>query len=242
LQQSARATFRQNLPIRVPPQLPQYQKNKAEASQGLGSSLERRHSSELKLFLARHDQILTKLEQETRRVGSPNVMVAVADPDLSLMQSALAEQAIGRAVLHSGALEAKFGTGLNGGDWFGWLKSTLDWVDRQDAHELLRPANAEALDFGDDIRVWPWRPIGGQGLYGAPEIAEQIKKRARFDLLLHPGNVYYAGTKNEVQERMLDFWPKDAGKLTRVLNSNHEMYSGGYGYFDLEFRAFVGGI
>lgn len=212
-------------------------KNAAAMGDSVATSLERRDSNDLKLLMARHDQILSKLEHETRRIGSHNVMLSVPDRDVSLMQSALAEQTTERAALHSGALEAKFGTGLRGGDWFGWLKSTLDWVDRQDAHELLRPVDATACDLKDRIRVAitaDW----GTGLYGAPEIAKQIQKQAPFDLLLHLGDVYYAGTIDEVHERMLDLWPKSAGDLTRVLNSNHEMYSGGYGYFDLEFQAF----
>ena len=102
---------------------------------------------------------------------------------------------------------------------------------------MLRPADATACELKDVIRI-AMTADWGTGLYGAPEIARQMQKRGPFDLLLHLGDVYYAGTKDEVQERMLDLWPKTAGNLTRVLNSNHEMYSGGYGYFDLEFQAF----
>jgi hypothetical protein len=214
-------------------------KDAAIAADSHGGGLERRESKELdyQLLRARHNQILEKLERETRKVGSSRVMVAVPDRDVSLMQSELARQADERNVLHSGALEAKFGTGLKGGDWFGWLKSTLDWVDRQDAHELLRPVDARPCHLDDVARV-AMAADWGTALYGAPEIAKQIEKQGPFDLLLHLGDVYYAGTKNEVQERMLDLWPRNAGKITRVLNSNHEMYSGGFGYFDLEFQAF----
>jgi hypothetical protein len=201
--------------------------------------LERRESKEIehRLLKARQKQILDKLGRETEKVGSTKVMIAVPDRDVSLMQSALARQADEETVLRSGGLEAKFGTGLSGGDWFGWLKSTLDWVDRADAHQMLRPIDAQPVRIDDDVRV-AMAADWGTGLYGAPEIAKQIEKQAPFDLLLHLGDVYYAGTKDEVQARMLDLWPKAAGKMTRALNSNHEMYSGGYGYFDLEFKAF----
>jgi hypothetical protein len=205
-----------------------------------GGGLERLESKDLEyqLLNARHNQILKKLERETAKIGSSKVMITVPDRDVSLMQSELARQSAEGNPLQSGGLEARFGTGLKGGDWFGWLKSTLDWVDRQDAHELLRPADATPVDLGDVARIAmcaDW----GTGLYGAPEIAKQIEKQAPFDLLLHLGDVYYAGTTNEVQERMIDLWPRNAGKMTRALNSNHEMYSGGYGYFDLEFQAFA---
>ncbi len=32
-------------------------------------------------------------------------------------------------------------------------------------------------------------------------------------------------------------WPFAAGKVSRTLNSNHEMYSGGFGYFDMALPA-----
>ena len=48
---------------------------------------------------------------------------------------------------------------------------------------------------------------------------------------------YYSGTEEEIQERFLDGWPVAAGRLSRALNSNHEMYSGGVGYFKLALPA-----
>src|SRR5262249_53598579 len=36
----------------------------------------------------------------------------------------------------------------------------------------------------------------------------------------------------------LNLWPKAAGALSRNLNGNHDMYSGGYGYFDVALPAF----
>jgi len=190
-----------------------------------------------RVLRARCAQILQKLRLETEKVGSRAVMVAVPDRDVSRMQSELARQATQERQLRSGGLEAKFGTGLKGGDWFGWMRSVLDWVDREDAHAILRPSNAQPAPLPDRARLaiaGDW----GTGLYGAPKIADQMRQLGRFDVLLHLGDVYYAGTKDEVQERMIDIWPKEAGETTRVLNSNHEMYSGGYGYFDLEFKAF----
>jgi len=196
-----------------------------------------RENLERRILYARYEQLLKKIRTETRRVGSDRVMVALQDRDASRVQSELARQATDVRPLHSGGLEAKFGTGLRGGDWFGWLKSTLNWVDRENAHPILRASETVPAKFPDVARVamaGDW----GTGLYGAPEIAKQIRRLGKFQLLLHLGDVYYAGTKEEVQERMLDLWPRDAGEMTRVLNSNHEMYSGGYGYFDLELPAF----
>ena len=73
------------------------------------------------------------------------------------------------------------------------------------------------------------------GLYGAPRIAETIRRMAAdrpFDLLMHLGDVYYSGTPEEVEQRFLPLWPSAAGRLNRALNANHDMYSGGFGYFE----------
>jgi hypothetical protein len=52
------------------------------------------------------------------------------------------------------------------------------------------------------------------------------------DVTIHLGDVYYSGTSPEFRDYFLplDAWPR--GPLgTYVLNANHEMYSGGEGYF-----------
>jgi hypothetical protein len=209
----------------------------------IGGGLERRGAPDArdKLLKARHDQIIRRLEEETQKTGSSNVMVTVQDREVSLIQSELARQAaIGRDGLPSGGLEAKFGTGRTGGDWWGWLTSTFDWVDRSEAHDLLRPENATPTsltpDFANNFLIGLFGDWG-TGLYGAPRIVEQLEKSAPFDMLLHLGDVYYAGTSDEVQERLVDPWPKNAGRISRTLNGNHEMYSGGYGYFDVALSA-----
>jgi hypothetical protein len=69
-------------------------------------------------------------------------------------------------------------------------------------------------------------------LYGAPVCAATIQTtKPAFDLLLHVGDVYYSGLPGEVRDRFLALWPNVPNAISRALNSNHEMYSGGYGYF-----------
>jgi hypothetical protein len=205
--------------------------------------LERRTTeAEDRVLRARHDEVVRRLGHETDRVGSAKVMIAVQDRDISLMQSELASQAAAaREGLPSHALEAKFGTGRTGGDWWGWLKSTFDWVDRGDYHDIIRPPDGALLDveadLGERFRIAMFGDWGTD-LYGAPKIVEQIRAKGPFDLLLHLGDVYYSGTIDEVQERLVDPWPKDAARWSRTLNGNHEMYSGGYGYFDVALKAF----
>jgi hypothetical protein len=53
---------------------------------------------------------------------------------------------------------------------------------------------------------------------------------------IHLGDVYYSGTVTEEQENFVDLWP--AGSVASyALNSNHEMYSGGHGYFNIALTA-----
>jgi hypothetical protein len=65
--------------------------------------------------------------------------------------------------------------------------------------------------------------------------------------VLHLGDVYYSGFESEDRHRFLDPWPVTAqqaaaGVTSWSLNGNHDMYSGGFGYFgtllgDPRFRA-----
>jgi hypothetical protein len=78
----------------------------------------------------------------------------------------------------------------------------------------------------------------GGGNAAAQAVAKQIAA-LRPDHVIHLGDVYYAGTPKEVKERFLKYWPAPpAPGKSFALNSNHEMYSGGYGYFDVALKEF----
>jgi len=69
----------------------------------------------------------------------------------------------------------------------------------------------------------------------AAAIAKHIEKRQP-DYTIHLGDVYYAGLEEEERDKFLNQWP--AGAVgTYTLNSNHEMYSGGTGYFNVVLAA-----
>ena len=189
--------------------------------------------------LAAFEQIRERIKQESLKVG-PDIFVAVPDRDVSLAQSKIARDGDVTKALANGGQEVKFGTGKTGGDWFGWALSVLDWVKRRDAHHLKRPISVTAETLPDVAHV-ALAADWGTGLYGAPKIAESIRALSRqkpFDVLMHLGDVYYSGTKDEVRDRFLAFWPTEAAKVNRALNSNHEMYSGGFGYFELTLPTF----
>jgi predicted phosphodiesterase len=78
----------------------------------------------------------------------------------------------------------------------------------------------------------------GGGNEAAQAVARQMS-RVKPDHVIHLGDVYYAGTPDEVKERFLKYWPTpSAPGRSFALNSNHEMYSGGYGYFDQTLKKF----
>jgi hypothetical protein len=57
--------------------------------------------------------------------------------------------------------------------------------------------------------------------------------------VLHLGDVYYSGWKEEYETRFLPYWPvssAEEGVCSWSLNGNHDMYSGGHGYFGYLLR------
>jgi len=188
---------------------------------------------------AQYDQIMQRLQHATDEVGAA-VMVTVQDREVSMAQSRIAEEAAAKKALASGGQEVQFGTGISGKDWFRWMWSLTDWVDRKEAHPIKRPGTAQADPLPEKFTM-ALTADWGTGLYGAPKTADAIRGLAasrKFDVLMHLGDVYYSGTKKECQERFLKVWPGDAGTLNRALNGNHEMYSGGFGYFEDILPAF----
>lgn len=181
-------------------------------------------------IMNRYNRILEKLEEATEE-SSENVLITVPDRDTSMLQSRISEDAEDGQPLPTGGLEAKFGEGPTGGDIWGWFRSLFDHIDSSQWHPIVRPPDDKATDFTDGGRVAilsDW----GTNLYGAPVSAASINNIGGYELLLHLGDIYYSGTSPEVKERFLDVWPTGAGRMGRALNGNHEMYSGGFAYFD----------
>ena len=93
------------------------------------------------------------------------------------------------------------------------------------AYQLTEPGDDQPLDIAlfSDF---------GTGLYHSLYIAKQFKKN-KFPYAIHCGDVYYSGRKSEFHNYMAKPLTPILDK-TRLfmLNSNHEMYSGGEWYFD----------
>lgn len=167
------------------------------------------------------------------------VLSAPDDPLASLLQSFLAERSSANyATLvregklrasQSGGFEAKF----DERDIAGWVLHFLpSWLHGRFSKRAFVPPANTVHTIPNDARIallGDW----GSGLYGAPICARSIQSASpRFAAVVHLGDVYYAGTTTEVQTRFLDAWPEVPGASNWAINSNHEMYSGGEGYFD----------
>ncbi|HYV04018.1 MAG TPA: metallophosphoesterase [Blastocatellia bacterium] len=96
------------------------------------------------------------------------------------------------------------------------------------------------LKLADRARIAVVGDWGG-GNDAARLIAQQIKAHNP-DHVIHLGDVYYAGTEEEVNDRFLTLWkfwntPATPGR-SLALNSNHEMYGGGHAYFKITLKEF----
>jgi predicted phosphodiesterase len=78
------------------------------------------------------------------------------------------------------------------------------------------------------------------GIPRARLIAEQMRKyidgrEAPVQHVVHLGDTYYSGWPNEFEKRFLDCWPVAANEADNIgswsVNGNHDMYSGGEGFF-----------
>jgi len=105
----------------------------------------------------------------------------------------------------------------------------------------FNPKPADAVRIADHARVLlvgDW----GTGLPRARKVADEMRavldegKGKREQHVIHLGDVYYSGWAREYKHRFLRHWPvlpEQAGEIgSWSLNGNHDMYSGGYGYYD----------
>ena len=166
----------------------------------------------------------------------PGVLAAPDDGFASFLQSVLAKRSAASnktAPSPTGGLEAQF----DERDVIGWAKSLLTWFKGLRPHQWqTAPAAPDSIPNTARVAVLgDW----GSGLYGAPACAASIQNDPKdYQVLLHLGDVYYSGTNDEIKDRFLGLWPKKPNAVSRACNANHEMYTGGYGYFDLILKQF----
>jgi hypothetical protein len=201
-----------------------------------GDPIERAH------LIAMWTEALTAFKLEK---GSPGVMSTPRNAMVSRLQTMLAAQA-GQAGKLSTIRPAQPIVTPAGGqssvpkvdevkfdneDLFGWLGMAWKFIFKPDRHPWIVPPTSPQT-IADDARIALFADWG-TGLYGAPVIAKSIVGLDRCDVVLHLGDTYYSGAKGEVANRLVGDWPVRGGNtVNRTLNGNHEMYSGGQGYFE----------
>ncbi|MEA2254042.1 MAG: hypothetical protein QOG35_87 [Solirubrobacteraceae bacterium] len=128
----------------------------------------------------------------------------------------------------------------------GWVieigKALLERLARGNHPFNPRPAQVRIADDARVVLVGDW----GTGLPRARAVAAHMAAEVGEALaagreahVIHLGDVYYSGDAREYDRHVLDagLWPVDAagaaaGVTSWSLNGNHDMYSGGWGYFD----------
>ncbi|CEL94176.1 unnamed protein product [Vitrella brassicaformis CCMP3155] len=105
----------------------------------------------------------------------------------------------------------------------------------------LRAVREEGQPLDEEVRI----AIASDWGAGTPEtqaIANQLEGGFEPHYTVHLGDIYLIGSKKEIREHALGVrpsWAKRGVKWTHgslasfALNANHEMYSRGYGYFDV---------
>jgi len=105
------------------------------------------------------------------------------------------------------------------------------------------------LKFKASAGNWPYRenvdsdlPLPGQtigiigdwgtGEHAAANVLEELKKLSP-SIVIHLGDIYYSGTMDEVRDNFLSLCRSILGEDVPVLSlcGNHDMYSGGAGYY-----------
>src|SRR5215472_8512745 len=185
-------------------------------------------------------ELLDKLKESLAIISaepeSPGVMATFRDATSSQLQTFLAQQTRGANKVdpaRAGGLEAKF----DSNDILGWFGSFFTWWKKIRPHPWV--AGSTAPDEFPDVARIAMLSDWGTGLYGAPHCAKSIQDdQAGYYMVMHLGDVYYSGDDGEMKTRFLDVWPKAKGAISRGLNGNHEMYTGGKAYYDAALKQF----
>jgi len=88
------------------------------------------------------------------------------------------------------------------------------------------------------IGDWGTGAYVADGSYDPASLVMQTLEKLDPDYVIHLGDVYYAGTDDrlppgEESKNFLKMWPASFNGRSFTLNSNHEMYGGAQGYFDI---------
>jgi hypothetical protein len=185
----------------------------------------------------------------------PRVPYLSRDPLVSLIQSSIEENLLERAAVKPESrlwswivhiADRYFDLQLgpfqpDDPEWFIKIaKSSLERLAQGNHPFNTLPAEHRISDTSRLIVVGDW----GTGLNRARQVAAHMREEIAGALaagrevhVIHLGDIYYSGLPSEDQGRFLAYWPVTAdqpssGVTSWSLNGNHDMYSGGFGYFE----------
>lgn len=165
----------------------------------------------------------------------PQILSTPCHPLASQLQSHVVKEATAADKIESFFMKIAdevlkgFEVKFSNDDWPEWAASFFTWVAGIARADQLKPEGepkAEGIDENFSLGV-----LGdfGTGLYGGSQYKTSIDDK--YSMMLHLGDVYYSATPEEVQKRFIDCWPFQAAPVSRAMNGNHEMYTGGHTYF-----------
>lgn len=115
----------------------------------------------------------------------------------------------------------------------GWFRCVLAWLETR--HLPAFPTDPVVLEIENNTTLAILGDWGGNN-HSAREVARAVQD-LNPGYYLHLGDVYYVGTdehgfveRDYQRKNFLDVWPGPAGRSFN-LNSNHDMYAHGFGYF-----------
>jgi hypothetical protein len=120
----------------------------------------------------------------------------------------------------------------------GWLEAVAIYLEYRilGKYHPFPSSLSDSIPIPDDVTIamaGDWG-TGNWGTETNPAPSTKIIKAITDqspDYTIHLGDVYYAGTKSEEEDKLISIWPvRSTGAFT--LNSNHEMYSGAKPYFE----------
>jgi hypothetical protein len=117
-----------------------------------------------------------------------------------------------------------------------WLEIRLAELLNGHNHPFVNPPQEPTAiaDAAEVILVGDWATALPQALNVARAIGARLENGPAVERhVIHLGDTYYCGLREEYEHRFLAHWPVVPGSAVSSwsLNGNHDMYSGGHGYF-----------
>jgi hypothetical protein len=178
-------------------------------------------------FLEQRSGVVESPQRDDRRGGS----VPVAGSQLTIWQDYLADRRIFGAFEQTdiGWINSLFAKGIRK------FRKKHEFIERPVRQGPIPLANEKLrmIVFGD------W----GSGIPRAQSVANYIRRELDDPKVkdwqkhvIHLGDVYYSGWEYEYKDRFLNDWPVKPEEKDKIgsfnLNGNHDMYSGGWAYYD----------